>query len=369
MARYRCSVCGYVYDEQQEGRPWSELPGDWVCPVCGQPRSAFEASGGEPQEATFAAPPVSALGRVAAAHRVFGYAFLALYVVLMWQMIPRLWAYQIEFPARTVLHVGLGMAIGVILLLKIGIVRFFKRLDPALVPMLGTSLLVGSVVLIGIAVPTAFREALATNRLFAEENRPRIERLLAQADPELPASECARLASPEELRAGQQVLRQQCIDCHDLRTVLARPRTPSSWRKTVERMADRTTMLRPLDEQGQWQVTAYLVAISPQLQQSVKQVREQNKEVEKVREAAKAVASGETESPAYDAVVAEGLFRTKCAECHETTDVDDSPPESEEDARRMVKRMVDEGLKADPQELEQIAQYLVETYVKKSKQE
>ncbi len=36
MAVYRCSVCGYVYDEEKEGRPISELD---VCPVCGQPIS------------------------------------------------------------------------------------------------------------------------------------------------------------------------------------------------------------------------------------------------------------------------------------------------------------------------------------------
>ena len=34
MAKYKCSVCGYVYDEEKEGRPISEVT---VCPVCGQP--------------------------------------------------------------------------------------------------------------------------------------------------------------------------------------------------------------------------------------------------------------------------------------------------------------------------------------------
>ena len=105
------------------------------------------------------------------AHRVFGYVFLAVYLLLIVQMVPRLWTYQIEFPARTVVHLSLGMAVGVMLLLKIGIVRFFRRLDQTLVPLLGTSLLVSSVVLIGISVPSAFREAFATARLFTAENR------------------------------------------------------------------------------------------------------------------------------------------------------------------------------------------------------
>lgn len=38
MAKYRCSVCGYIYDEEQEGRPFSELK---ECPVCHQPAEKF----------------------------------------------------------------------------------------------------------------------------------------------------------------------------------------------------------------------------------------------------------------------------------------------------------------------------------------
>ena len=38
MAKYRCSVCGYIYDEEQEGRPFSELK---ECPVCHQPTEKF----------------------------------------------------------------------------------------------------------------------------------------------------------------------------------------------------------------------------------------------------------------------------------------------------------------------------------------
>lgn len=39
MAVYRCSVCGYIFDEEKEGRPFSELE---ECPVCKQPSSKFE---------------------------------------------------------------------------------------------------------------------------------------------------------------------------------------------------------------------------------------------------------------------------------------------------------------------------------------
>ncbi len=38
MARYRCNVCGYIYDEEQEGGKFADLS---ECPVCHQPASAF----------------------------------------------------------------------------------------------------------------------------------------------------------------------------------------------------------------------------------------------------------------------------------------------------------------------------------------
>lgn len=42
MARYECSVCGFIYDEEKEGKKWEELPDDWVCPVCGAGKSSFK---------------------------------------------------------------------------------------------------------------------------------------------------------------------------------------------------------------------------------------------------------------------------------------------------------------------------------------
>ena len=38
--RYICSICGYVYDEAGN-TPWSELPDDWKCPLCGASKSDF----------------------------------------------------------------------------------------------------------------------------------------------------------------------------------------------------------------------------------------------------------------------------------------------------------------------------------------
>jgi pyruvate oxidase len=41
MAKYRCTVCNYIYDEDKEGKKFEELRDDWRCPVCNSPKSIF----------------------------------------------------------------------------------------------------------------------------------------------------------------------------------------------------------------------------------------------------------------------------------------------------------------------------------------
>lgn len=42
-AQYECSVCSHVYDPEQDGsgKAFEDLPEDWVCPVCAQPKSSY----------------------------------------------------------------------------------------------------------------------------------------------------------------------------------------------------------------------------------------------------------------------------------------------------------------------------------------
>ena len=42
LKKYECQNCGYVYDEAEETIKFSDLPGDWVCPVCGEPKAQFK---------------------------------------------------------------------------------------------------------------------------------------------------------------------------------------------------------------------------------------------------------------------------------------------------------------------------------------
>ncbi len=56
MKQYVCSVCGYVYDEAAgipgsgipAGTVFADVPGDWVCPLCGASKAEFKEQGAAP---------------------------------------------------------------------------------------------------------------------------------------------------------------------------------------------------------------------------------------------------------------------------------------------------------------------------------
>ena len=67
MAKYVCTICGYVYDEAKgipddgiaPGTAWADLPEDWLCPLCGATKPAFELQGS--QDAVSQTKPVPAM--------------------------------------------------------------------------------------------------------------------------------------------------------------------------------------------------------------------------------------------------------------------------------------------------------------------
>jgi rubredoxin len=50
MAKWKCTVCGWIYDPAigdpdggiEPGTPFEKIPDTWVCPVCGATKDAFE---------------------------------------------------------------------------------------------------------------------------------------------------------------------------------------------------------------------------------------------------------------------------------------------------------------------------------------
>jgi rubredoxin len=50
MNKYKCEVCGYIYDEAKgspaqgipAGTKWEDVPEDWECPDCGAEKEDFK---------------------------------------------------------------------------------------------------------------------------------------------------------------------------------------------------------------------------------------------------------------------------------------------------------------------------------------
>lgn len=50
MKKYKCNVCGYIYDPAigdvehgiKIGTAFEDIPDDWVCPECGVDKTNFE---------------------------------------------------------------------------------------------------------------------------------------------------------------------------------------------------------------------------------------------------------------------------------------------------------------------------------------
>ncbi len=47
---WQCRTCGHIYEEEfgapmeglAAGTRWTDIPDDWICPLCGTPKSDFD---------------------------------------------------------------------------------------------------------------------------------------------------------------------------------------------------------------------------------------------------------------------------------------------------------------------------------------
>jgi mono/diheme cytochrome c family protein len=207
------------------------------------------------------------------------------------------------------------------------------------------------------------------------------------------------------LKAGRDVLLGQCTGCHDLRTILEKPRPPKGWAQVVSRMAEKPSLFKPLTDLDQWHVTAYLIAITPDLQRSAKARREatagsddeisgdvtaptvdagvdaiaptdagvvgdagvvRDAGVNRVPDAQVPAVDVKPSVAAVDPVRAKAMFDRKCSGCHEIADIDAKPPKSRAQVNALVARMIVNGLEASRRDLDLIRWYLDAHYVKQT---
>ncbi len=41
MSKYKCNICGYIYDESNESKVFNDLPDNWNCPICSAAKNQF----------------------------------------------------------------------------------------------------------------------------------------------------------------------------------------------------------------------------------------------------------------------------------------------------------------------------------------
>lgn len=191
-------------------------------------------------------------------HRLLGYVFAVIYVVMMWKMVPRLWNYAGELPTRSVLHAMLGFGIGILLVVKVAILRGFPAFRKY-VPLLGMSIMGGTVLMLALPLSMVGWEWSLSRRAGDSAARERVRSgLLGLGGVE--AERAPFLALPESIALGRATLWNRCTQCHDIRTVLQRPRSAAEWRSTVRTMAVRSRDRRQIGPEEELLVTAYLIA-------------------------------------------------------------------------------------------------------------
>ncbi|MFQ6674493.1 MAG: hypothetical protein ACE5GH_06895 [Fidelibacterota bacterium] len=291
-------------------------------------------------------------------HRVVGLLYVAIYVFMMSRMVPRMWQYQVELPARTVAHLIFGFSIGIVLVSKISIIRFFRHLAYVL-PVFGFLLFLFTTILLALSVPFAYQEQrlIATTRAFSGENMKRIQRLLPKAG--YSEEEARGLATLTVMQEGRNVLLGKCVQCHDLRTILSRPRTPKGWVDIFRRMVTKPTIGVPILEEDKNFIVTYLVGITPDLQKSARERR--------TSELAEKLSTIDLRPKAADARsldmgLTKSLLEETCTQCHELTEIDNHGGDTLEGWTDTVKRMVEQnGLAEESHLLEQIILYLATT--------
>lgn len=301
-------------------------------------------------------------------HKYIGYTFGLIYVVMMWQMVPRLWEYQVELPARTIIHAMAAIILGVLLITKIIILKFFRYFEESM-PQIGMGILICTVLISALSIPHAVRGTGLIPLSLDAANRERVARVLSDIKFK-DAVPVDQLVSDAGLRRGREVLAKECVRCHDMRTILAKPRSGANWYRVIDRMLDKPSIFdKPLDPKDVPYVTAFMVSITPNIQESSKEKLASvgdAKIVESTMEANLNTGEGEerdVKAPDLSPADAKSLYQKRCIDCHMEKEVLDHGGDTEEGWAQVVRRMiVEQEMVISSIEAIQVAKYLAATY-------
>jgi|GEM_PF-1596868 len=166
-------------------------------------------------------------------HRGVGYTFIAVYVALLTQMVPRAWEYR-EGNSLSVIHGALGTLVGVVLTAKILVIRRFHALGGKL-PWFGGTLLVVTLATVGLAVPPAWR-------VHSPLTAP-------------PAS------GAERWLAGRDVVASHCVQCHGASVIVGEDDDWDKITRQMMRYSQRMPGKREISESERVLAASYLRSV------------------------------------------------------------------------------------------------------------
>jgi phage FluMu protein Com len=167
-------------------------------------------------------------------HKVLGYIFIFMYAIMCIFMIIKVYGYSQEFSSRATIHIVLAIFLTPMILLKLGIVKRFKRLF-AYLPVLGSLIFATAFALNGITA----------GYYFLHQSKIQYT-TISEADMRL-----------LDEHIGRELLLTKCNKCHSLERVQKASKTSEGWIKTVNRMAEKDVPnIRPFDVK---QIAFYLI--------------------------------------------------------------------------------------------------------------
>ncbi|KKO21234.1 MAG: hypothetical protein DCC43_11235 [Candidatus Brocadia sp.] len=146
-------------------------------------------------------------------HRISGYLFFSLYLFLSVVMFQKLEGLSV-LPPKAAIHAYIGIAILPLIIIKIGIARFYKKFYKSL-PVYGVILMIAVFLQIPLHAGLYLISTIRSQYI-ALSDKGRLVRV--------------------NIRIGREIVRQKCVICHSLERVYAHVKSEADWRDYVARM-------------------------------------------------------------------------------------------------------------------------------------
>jgi hypothetical protein len=143
-------------------------------------------------------------------HRVLGYVFVLIYLMLAVQMVPRIWRFdEAAWTPTAIAHAATGLAILPILISKVAILRLWKKHGKKL-PLFGSGLAILALASLGLVAPKYLKVA----------------------------------SGPEP---GKSLVGERCYSCHAASRILSKDGDGRDWLNVLEDMTENAEEMRRPD--------------------------------------------------------------------------------------------------------------------------